>query len=280
MARGNPQARTGVLNREAADCRVGQRQGGRDAMRMMRKGRWVVRPAETEDDLRRAQRLRWLCFARPDAGGAVSDALDTDGMDAVCRHVLIEDGRSGHLVGCFRLLDLNSGAEIGRSYSAQHYNLSALRRFPGRMVELGRFCVHPAHPDPDILRAAWAALTDHVDATGAELLFGCSSFLGTDAAQHEDAFAMLRERHIAPRRWLPRVKAPEVFRFARLLRRPDPRRAMAAMPPLLRTYLLMGGWVSDHAVMDRELGTMHVFTGLEIKAIPPVRARALRALAS
>jgi putative hemolysin len=51
------------------------------------------------------------------------------------------------------------------------------------------------------------------------------------------------------------------------------------MPPLLRTYLAMGGWVSDHAVVDRDLGTLHVFTGLEIAAIPPGRARALRAVA-
>ena len=50
------------------------------------------------------------------------------------------------------------------------------------------------------------------------------------------------------------------------------------MPPLLRTYLLMGGWVSDHAVYDRDLNTMHVFTGLEIGAIPESRKRALRAL--
>ena len=37
---------------------------------------------------------------------------------------------------------------------------------------------------------------------------------------------MLRERHLAPRRWLPRVKAPQVFRFARVLRlrQSDPRR--------------------------------------------------------
>ena len=71
-------------------------------------------------------------------------------------------------------------------------------------------------------------------------------------------------RHLAPKRWLPRVKAPDVFRFARALRRfrPDAKRAMLAMPPLLRTYLLMGGWVSDHAVVDRDLNTLHVFTGL------------------
>ncbi len=41
------------------------------------------------------------------------------------------------------------------------------------------------------------------------------------------------------------------------------------MPPLLRTYLMMGGWVSDHAVVDRQMNTLHVFTGLEIGAIPP-----------
>ena len=55
---------------------------------------------------------------------------------------------------------------------------------------------------------------------------------------------------------------------------------MAGMPPLLRTYLLMGGWVSDHAVVDRDLGTLHVFTGLEIGAIPPARKRLLRGVAA
>jgi L-ornithine Nalpha-acyltransferase len=52
------------------------------------------------------------------------------------------------------------------------------------------------------------------------------------------------------------------------------------MPPLLKTYLMMGGWVSDHAVVDRDLGTMHVFTGVEISAIPPARKRLLRSVAS
>lgn len=149
------------------------------------------------------------------------------------------------------------------------------------MVEVGRFCVHPEWKDPDILRVAWGALTRYVDETGVGMLFGCSSFMGTDTAPYEDSFAMLRERHLAPKRWLPRVKAPDVFRFGRLLRRrkPDARAAMAGMPPLLRTYLMMGGWVSDHAVVDRQLNTLHVFTGLEIGAIPPRRAALLRGVA-
>ena len=58
----------------------------------------------------------------------------------------------------------------------------------------------------------------------------------------------------------------------------DIKKANADMPPLLRTYLLMGGWVSDHAVIDRDLNTMHVFTAVDIKAIPQARKRLLRAL--
>jgi len=51
------------------------------------------------------------------------------------------------------------------------------------------------------------------------------------------------------------------------------------MPPFLRAYLGMGGWVSEHAVVDRDLGTLHVFTGLEVDAIPASRAKFFRASA-
>lgn len=253
-------------------------------MLSLRKGRYIARLAETPADLARAQHLRWRAFI---AGtGAALDGprargLDADDFDPVCTHVLVEDSATGDLVCCFRLLSLPSGREIGRSYSAQYYELSGLAGFEGPMVEMGRFCIDPDRKDPDILRVAWGAMTRLVDETGVEMLFGCSSFHGTDADTYADAFAMLRDAHLAPRRWLPRVKAPNVVRFAQRLARlrPDARRAMQAMPPLLRTYLLMGGWVSDHAVVDRDLNTLHVFTGLEIRAIPPARARLLRGVA-
>ncbi len=241
------------------------------------KGQYTVRPARSGADLRAAQRLR----ARAFLGRTVGDVLDRDAFDAKCLHVLVEDRTTGRLACCFRLLPLQSGAEIERSYSAQFYDLSGLAAFPGRMVELGRFCIDPDLHDPDILRVAWAAMTRYVDDNGVEMLFGCSSFSGTRTETYLDSFAMLAARHIAPRRWRPRVKAPAVFDFARQLRSrvPDAKRAMLRMPPLLRTYLLMGGWVSDHAVVDRQLDTLHVFTGIEIAAIPDTRKRLLRAVA-
>ena len=241
-------------------------------------GRYQVRIAQTETDVLRAQTLRWRAFrARP----GEESGIDADRFDAVCRHVLVEDEVTGRLAATFRLLPLTDGREIGASYSAQYYELSALSAYKGRMVEIGRFCMAPGCHDPDVLRVAWAAVTRIVDAEGVGMLFGCSSFAGTQPETYRDAFAFLRARHLGPKRWLPRIKAPKVFRFGLRLRscQGDPVRALRLMPPLLRTYLTMGGWVGDHAVVDEDLGTLHVFTGVEIERIPPARARALRLLA-
>ena len=239
---------------------------------LLAKGRYRARLAVTAQDLGAAQSLRTRAFA--------TGEMDRDVYDTNCAHVLVEDGSTGALVCCFRLMMLDGGAELRHSYSAQYYDLSALADFKGRMVELGRFCIDPACADPDILRVAWGAMTRFVDENGVEMLFGCSSFAGTETGAYLDAFAMLKARHLAPKRWLPRVKAPDVFRFAaRLRRKPDAKKAMLRMPPLLKTYLMMGGWVSDHAVVDRHMNTLHVFTGLEIGAIPAARKRLLRAVA-
>ena len=234
------------------------------------KGRYTACQARTQADIAAAQDLRARCFGLE---------TDQDAFDDRCTHILIHRAADNALVCCFRMLPL-TGATITHSYAAQYYELSALQAYDGKMVEMGRFCIDPDAADPDILRVAWGAMTAYVDDMGVELLFGCSSFAGTETADYLDAFAMLKARHLAPTRWLPRVKAPKVFKYAaRLRRKPDVKKAMLRMPPLLRTYLMMGGWVSDHAVVDDQMNTLHVFTGGVIGAIPPARKRLLRAVA-
>ena len=247
---------------------------------MRAAGRYHARLSRDPADIAAAQRLRHRAFIAGSGGAPRRDGRDADAFDDLCTHLLVEDRTDGARVGTLRFLPLASGAEIDRSYSAQYYDLTALSRFSEPMVELGRFCLDPDRADPEILRVAWGAITRVVDAEGIALLFGCSSFHGTDESAYTDAFAMLRERHLAPRRFWPRVKAPNVFRFAARLRRaPDRARALRSMPPLLRSYLTLGGWVSDHAVVDADMNTLHVFTGLEVGRIPAGRARVLRAAA-
>ena len=253
-------------------------------MTPLTKGKYTARAVDwTGDagDMQQVFALRARCFG---PAGGVADAFD-----AAATHILVErrgpdcadgtaDGTDRVVVAGFRMC-LLTGDAIGSSYAAQFYGLGALRAFEGPMLELGRFCIDPDCSDPDILRIAWAALTAFVDETGVTMLFGCSSFSGVQTGPYLDAFALLKARHLAPPRWQPHVHAPDVFRFAaRLRRKPDLKKANAVMPPLLRTYLMMGGWVSDHAVIDHAMNTLHVFTALETGAIPAARKKLLRAL--
>jgi putative hemolysin len=231
------------------------------------KGRLGVRLARTPDDLAACQALRHACFF-----GA--KGVDADAYDPLCQHVMI--GGDAGLVGTCRVMVLRDGAALGASYTASAYDLSPLANYARPVMEVGRFCAAPG-ASADVLRLAWGALTGIVDAEGAGLLIGCSSFPGANPAQHAAALALLGQYHRGPVSQLPGVRAAQVVPLTGPV--PDRRAALAGLPPLLRSYLGLGGWVGDHAVIDKVMNTVHVFTALSVDAVPAARARALRALA-
>ncbi|MFQ5566573.1 MAG: GNAT family N-acetyltransferase, partial [Paracoccaceae bacterium] len=103
-------------------------------------GKYRARLAETGADVIRCQQLRYLAFVEErglDPAGIGDPSVmrrDRDEFDSICRHVMIEETRTGKLVCCFRILPLSNGSEISRSYSAKYYELSKLATYPGRMV--------------------------------------------------------------------------------------------------------------------------------------------------
>jgi L-ornithine Nalpha-acyltransferase len=249
-------------------------------MPALRQGRYTARLAAAPHDLVAAQSLRYQCFVAGRGGVATVPDRDCDAFDAACLQMLVEEAETGRLVCTYRLMPLRNGAEIHRSYAAQYYDLARLSAFEGPMMELGRFCTAPGRPpDADLLRVAWGAMARVVDDLGVKMLFGCTSFDGADPAKHYAALQALAAHHLGPAALRPGQLHSETVPYAANLTSFDPRLARAQTPALLRTYLAMGGWVGDHAVPDRQLDTLHVFTALDIAAVPPARARALRAVA-
>ena len=231
--------------------------------------------------------VKGALVARLAEGAEVEDALalrarvfrggraDRDAMDGLCSHVVVLKG--GGLAATFRI-KAYAADQIAASYSGRRYDLSRLAARGGVMVELGRFCTDPDQQGPDLIRVAWGFAARLVEAWDAGFLFGCTSFAGTDPGAEAAALGLLAARSLAPSGWAPRAASAEIFPIADLPPPGDAHLALARLPPLLRTYLSMGGLVSDHAVIDRDLGSFHLFTGLDIAAIPAGRAAALRDL--
>ncbi|MEM7488866.1 MAG: GNAT family N-acyltransferase [Pseudomonadota bacterium] len=210
----------------------------------IKAGRWTVRvgaPGDAADALS----LRARVFR--------DGASDRDPFDARARHLTISDGA---VAACARL----RLGDPRQGYAAGFYGLAGFAAAFPRALEVGRVCLAPEVRDPDLPRLILATLARIVTAEGAAALFGCASFpadgmgLGAVAAR------------VAPAAWRPGRIARET---APLAGPPGP------VPPLLRGYLALGASVSDHAVIDRDLGTRHVFAALPVAAIPPGRARRL-----
>ena len=237
--------------------------------------RYRARFASSQREVLAAQALRYQCFNLLN-----KVELDVDDFDTICQHVLVENLETNKLICCYRILNFENGKNISSSYSAQFYDLKSIESYSKPMIEVGRFCIDPEVNDPSVVLTAWAALAQIVAQSRTELLFGCSSFEGIDKRKYVDSFALLRERYIAPVHWRPRIKSAKVFCYSKDLKcKVDKKKALINMPPLLKTYLSMGAWVSDHAVVDLNMKTLHLFTGMEISKIPKSRKQFLLNLA-
>lgn len=239
-------------------------------MEPIRKGKLIARLAQGQGDMGRVMAFRRAAFPR--LAGEEEDA-----QDALSAHVMVE-GPDG-VLAYFRVMLFGWGAGLAQGYAARFYDVGPLSGYARPIAEIGRFCVASGGVQPDVLRLAWGAMTKLVDEGQAGLLVGCSSFRGADWTRHRAGLALLAAEFVGPREHLPGRKAGEVVGLDLAGPVVDRRAALAGLPPLLRTYLGMGGWVSDHAVVDRELDTLHVFTCVEVDRVPAARAASLRAVA-
>ncbi|MCC5992639.1 MAG: GNAT family N-acetyltransferase [Rhodobacteraceae bacterium] len=231
-----------------------------------------VRFALTVDDLLQVQSLRGTRFLTN-----TTPQPDRDGFDSVSAHLMVCHPQGQELLATARLRILCGKADFAATYTAQFYDVTALSARYQRALELGRLCqLDTPTPALDALRVLFATISKLVQQSRAALLFGCTSFPGADPARHHAALASLRANHLGPEGLRPAPRAPDAVPLP-----PgsfDARDGKQGIPALLRMYLGMGGWVSDHAVRDHKLNTLHVFTALPTDAVPPTRRRALDAV--
>ncbi|MCC1481507.1 GNAT family N-acetyltransferase [Roseibaca sp. Y0-43] len=231
-------------------------------------GRLTLRAVRSDSDMAQVADLRKVRFRD-------NKSADLDAFDPLCTHLLITEAGGSCALACARLR-LLAGPEMDRGYSAQFYDLAPLVEAGMRALELGRICIaDERRHDPDILRILLCGIAAFSEAQAVDLLIGCASFKGDAPTRHGAALGLLRARHIGPHHLRPRKRDPLAFDLPAPGPLAEQKAALQSVPPLLRMYLGMGGWVSDHAVRDPALDTLHVFTAVEIARIPPGRKRLL-----
>jgi putative hemolysin len=231
---------------------------------------YVTRLARGPDEVRAAQTLRFAVFnleLGEGLEGSHRTGLDEDPFDAVCDHLVVEHRPTGQVVGTYRMQTGERAAANLGFYCAQEFELGPFDRLPGRVVELGRACVHRAHRNPVVLASLWKGVGDYAVRHGARHLLGCSSLTSQDPAVGASAYAELSRDHLVEPRWRTRPRPAYVCPTDRLSGEP------VGIPRLLRTYLALGARICGPPALDRDFGTIDFLTLLDLEDLPPVARR-------
>jgi len=226
-----------------------------------------VRLAQSAADVDAALALRYRIFyekmgARP-LPGMEQQRRDYDGFDEICDHLLVLDHSRGTgpeaVVGTYRLIRRAAAERFGTFYSAAEYDIAPLIAYPGEILELGRSCVDAGYRARPVMQLLWSGIAAYVSHYDIALMFGCASLPGTDPAALAVPLSYLYYHHLAP----PALRAralPERFVEMRRLGPAaiDPMRTLGALPPLIKGYLRLGGFVGDGAVIDEQFNTTDV----------------------
>ena len=230
--------------------------------------RLFTKLAQTDDDVRAAQRLRYEVFVRElgsDGEGVDHDLqLETDRFDPYFDHLLLIDRAapsnvSSGVVGVYRLLRQDQADKIGQFYSEDEYDLTRLKASGRKLLELGRSCLLPDYRGGAGMYLMWNALAEYVEQHKVEVLFGVASFHGTDLEALAEPLSLLHHRHLAPEDF--RVRTVDTyFQPMNLVNKEElnAKSAMLAVPALIKAYLRLGGYVGDGAFVDHAFNTTDV----------------------
>ncbi|MGB8279113.1 MAG: GNAT family N-acyltransferase [Methylovirgula sp.] len=247
-----------------------------------RSGSLEIRLATTKKDVRRAQRLRFKVFYEEGGavaqGGAALVRRDICRFDKYCDHLLVFDmaarnsfGRvKPKLVGTYRLLRRAVAERHGGFYSQSEFDIAPLlaRHGSKNFLELGRSCVHPKYRSKRVIELLWRGLWIYAKHHRVDVLIGCASLPGTNPLALALPLSFLHHQASADEEWQVSPHQDRVVPMGILeAGGVDARKGVAALPPLLKAYLRVGAKFGNGAVIDKQFGTIDVFTIMPLAEI-------------
>ncbi|WP_420345970.1 GNAT family N-acetyltransferase [Pelagibius sp.] len=230
-------------------------------------GNLRIRLAEDPAEVRAAQALRYRIFYEQMTAQPTPEMRaarrDFDSFDEFCDHLLVFDEERGSgpesVVGTYRVMRREGATRRGQFYSVDEYDIAAIEAYPGEILELGRSCVDPTCRTGAAMQLLWRGIAEYVFYYNISIMFGCASLPGTDPQQLKLPLSYLYHHHLAPPAL--RARAVDGRRVAMDLLPIDEveiSAARQALPPLIKGYLRLGGFVGDGAVVDHDFGTTDV----------------------
>lgn len=218
--------------------------------------RLQVSLASTPEDVQDAQRLRHQVLIR-EMGGRLNTGepgIEDDRFDEYCQHLIVRDLANDTVVGCYRILTELQAVRAGGFHAQTEFDMTRVLVLPGRIMEVGRICVHPDYRTGAVVGLLWRNLARYMVTNRFDYLMGGVSIplrRGT-----EEALALYRDlscAHLAPAQWrvYPKVPLP-CMTLAGVV-------SKTGIPPLIKACLRMGAKICGDPAWNPHFNAADLF---------------------
>ena len=239
------------------------------------RDQFVIKFAETDDEIKKAQRLRYRVFNLEQGKGldtALSAGIDSDEFDEHCIHLIIFDKNDGDVVGTYRMHFGVVAKEALGLYSSREYELRGLDQILDDCLEVGRSCVSPNYRNGAVVALLWAGIAEVVLQTNIRYLLGCVSLENTKPAVGWALYDYFMGKNLGsdvlsgtPHQRFVLTPSPREEIDAWLK---EPLKLQKEIPPLFKGYLRLGTKICGPPAMDDEFGTIDFMILLDTRKVP------------
>jgi L-ornithine Nalpha-acyltransferase len=253
---------------------------------MIKQSSLKIRLARSAEEIRVAQKLRYLVFHEERGIQLNPENLaaktESDVFDEICDHLLVIRSGTEHnpelaiedglVIGTYRLLRQSVALQNSGFYSQSEFDIAPLlaRKPDLEFLELGRSCVLKNERGSSVVELLWQGIWNYVRQNQIDVMFGCASFDGVDVDTHRAGLQFLSENNRVPEGWQVHAH-PE----RRLAIKPvagtqvDLKTIIFNLPPLIKGYMRLGCFFGQGAVVDEMFNSIDMLVILPVSHINP-----------
>jgi putative hemolysin len=229
------------------------------------RGGFIIKTASTPQEIMSVLRLRYEVFYREFQNKKFPVGIDLDSYDRQADHLIIIDTKSEAVVGTYRLISSRFSKTF---YSESEFELGEFLSTPTRKLELGRACIHKNYRTGFMISLLWRGVSEYARLADAQILFGCTSVKTMDPVKIAQILAYLDG--MSARSHNPKIVPTKNYRVPMLevaRAELEDYQGKELIPPLLESYIKMGGKVLGDPALDRDFKCTDLFTVLDLTAM-------------
>lgn len=230
-------------------------------------GSYLLKTADSHEELIASFKLRHEVFYQEFQHIDI-EGVDFDKFDSLFDHLIIVHKATHKVIGTYRV---NCSSFSSQSYTELEFNLEEVFNLPGPHLELGRACIDKDHRKGTVLALLWRGITEYMNISGANVLFGCSSlkinstnqaalvyrYFFEQGALIENLFSSPTKNFLMPdfdiwyNSYQSRLTESQIEEAEKLI------------PPLLKSYIKFGAKIASEPAFDKDFDCIDLLTVLK-----------------